>query len=246
MRGGAVVTRALVPSRQAGDKRGVPAATAALRPILDYALPPRCPACGVIVTHRVAFCVDCWSALTLSPDVGGRPSPLHIDRVMAACAYDEVARAVVLAFKHGNRPRLAVLMAGLMVAAAGQGAIGPGDLIVPVPLHWSRLWARRYNQAGLLAREVARRTGATLHIDALVRTRATRPQHHDRAGRAEAVRGAFALGRSAAERLTGRRVVLIDDVLTTGATASGCARVLRQGGAARVDLLCWALVPPSR
>lgn len=219
------------------------APAAALRPLIDYALPPRCPACGVVVAGRVAFCLECWGALSLSPVVDTPPP--HLDSVTAACLYDEVARTVVLAFKHGHRPQLAPLMAGLMVAAAGPEAIGPGDVLVPVPLHRTRLWTRRYNQAALLAREVARRTGATLHIDALARTRATLPQHHGRAARAEAVANAFALGRSAA-RLEGRRVVLVDDVLTTGATASGCARVLRQGGAARVDLLCWALVPSSR
>ena len=212
-----------------------------LRPLLDYALPPRCPACGVMVSERVAFCLPCWSALARSPVA--EPPPAHLDSAVAACVYDEVARAVVLAFKHGGRPQLAGLMAGLMLASAGETAPRPGDLLVPVPLHRTRLWHRRYNQAALLARQLARRTGATLLVDALRRTRATAPQHAGRAGRAEAMRDAFALDPAA--ELGGRRVVLVDDVLTTGATASGCARVLKAGGATRVDLLCWALVPPS-
>ena len=214
----------------------------ATRPFLDYALPARCPGCGVIVPARPAFCLTCWRELTLRPDLG-EVMPPGVERAAAACAYDGPARTAVMAFKHGNRPRLARLMAGLMLGAAEPLVLGPDKLLVPVPLHPSRLWSRRYNQAALLAGELARLSGAEHRVDALRRTRRTAPQHHGRAARAHAVADAFALS-TLGGSVAGRRVVLIDDVLTTGATASTCARVLRAGGAGRVDLLCWAAVLP--
>lgn len=191
---------------------------------------------------RPAFCLTCWRELILRPDLG-EVTPPRIRVAAAACAYDGPARTAVLAFKHGNRPRLARLMAGLMLGAAEPLALEPDTLLVPVPLHASRLWTRRYNQAALLAAELARLSGAEHRVDALRRTRRTAPQHHGRAARAHAVDDAFALS-TRGESVAGRRVVLIDDVLTTGATASACARVLRAGGAGGVDLLCWAAVLP--
>ena len=116
----------------------------------------------------------------------------------------------------------------------------PEDRLIPVPLHRTRLWRRGYNQAVLLARGVSRRTGAPVLLDALCRVRATSPQHHGRESRRREVADAFAAPPDRRFGFAGRRVVLIDDVLTTGSTAAECARVLIDGGAARVDVLCWA------
>ena len=215
-------------------------------PAIDYALPPRCPGCGRIVPGATAFCLPCWSALgpTVQPEGAVPPG---LDAVAAACGYGEVARAVVLAFKHGNRPRLARVMGGLMARALDGLDVdaAPDALLVPVPLHRTRLWRRGYNQAALLAREVGGRTGLAHSPDALVRTRATAPQHHGRAARAAAVADAFAVPTTRLEVVRGRDLVLVDDVLTTGATAGGCARALRKAGARSVRLLCWARVPLS-
>ena len=214
---------------------------ALLRPAIDYALPPRCPGCGIIVPGPAGFCLDCWTALALA-DIAEGGAPRPVGRVVAATRYGEVSRAVVLAFKHGNRPRLAEVLSGLMVAAAAPLALTSEDRLVPVPLHRTRLWRRGYNQAALLARGVSRRTGAPVLLDALCRVRATSPQHHGRESRRREVANAFTAPHDRRAAFAGRRVVLIDDVLTTGSTAAECARVLIGAGAARVDVLCWARV----
>ncbi len=191
-----------------------------------------------------AFCLPCWSALDPLGETEG-PVPRGLDAVAAACGYGEVSRAVVLAFKHGNRPRLARIMGGLMARSLDRLDVARDAVLVPVPLHRARLWRRGYNQAALLAREVGARAGLEHVPDALVRTRATAPQHLGRAARAAAVADAFAVSRAGAGVARGRDLVLVDDVLTTGATASGCAMALRKGGARSVRLLCWARVATS-
>jgi ComF family protein len=131
------------------------------------------------------------------------------------------------------------------MARAGVELLGPDVLLVPVPLHRWRLWGRGFNQAALLARGLAKAGHGVLLVDGLERVRATRPSVGlDRAGRAENVKGAFRV--RDIEAVQGRRVVLVDDVLTTGATASACAKVLRKAGAAAVDVLTWARVVRDR
>ena len=212
----------------------------AAAPVVDYALPARCPGCGRIVPDA-AFCQPCWTDLDPVGDPGVRV-PAGLDGAAAACGYGEVSRAVVLAFKHGNRPRLARAMGGLMALALDRLDPPPSALLVPVPLHRTRLWRRGYNQAALLSRDVSARKKLAHSPDALVRLRATQPQHHGRAARAAAVAGAFAVPVTRAALVTGRDIVLVDDVLTTGATAGGCTAALRKAGARSVRLLCWASV----
>jgi predicted amidophosphoribosyltransferase len=153
---------------------------------------------------------------------------------------------VLLPLKHGDRPELASALA-VMMARAGADILAGADLLVPVPLHPSRLRARRYNQSGLLAQATGRAAGVTVSLDALVRVRSTAALGELSAEqRAATVLGAFAPRRGRAEVLRGRRIILIDDVLTSGATCSACTAALLAAGATRVDVLVAARVPDPR
>ncbi|MDH7638413.1 ComF family protein [Sphingomonas oryzagri] len=226
---------------------------------LDFVLPPRCPGCGLIVDGDHRFCVDCWQALDfLGPPACARcavplphdlgtdalcgachADPPAFDRAAAAVAYGDVARTVALRLKYGGRPGVARTMAHHMARLIGDL---PADaVIVPVPLHRWRLWSRGYNQALLIARGLAERSGRECLPDTLIRTRATPALRGlGRKQRARTVSGAFAVTDRA--RLKGRAVLLIDDVYTSGATANACAKVLKREGASEVRLLCWARV----
>jgi ComF family protein len=223
-------------------------------------LPPRCPACGAIVDGDGRFCGTCWSGLGFlgSPQCNQCGDPFSHDRgpgalcggclaepppwrqARAALRYEGAARSALLRFKLADREHMAAMMVPHMVRA-GMGLLAPGVLLVPVPLHRWRLWRRGFNQAALLARGLAQASGALLAVDALERVRATRPSVGlGVAARAENVRGAFRVRDRAL--VSGRAVVLIDDVLTSGATASACVRTLLRGGAATVDVLTFARV----
>ena len=232
------------------------------RAALDLLLPPRCPVCREIAGGDGRYCAACWAGLTFitAPLCARCGTPFDIDRganamcgaclmapprftaARAAMAYDGSARTVLLGFKHGDRQYLARVMAPQLVRA-GAGWLGPGALLVPVPLHRWRLWGRGYNQAALIAGALARLSGAAVRSDLLLRPRATPVLRGlGRRGRAKAVAGAFALSKDARAVLKGRHVVLVDDVFTSGATAAACTRLLLRGGAARVTVLCWARV----
>ncbi|MEA3008407.1 MAG: hypothetical protein QOJ91_99 [Sphingomonadales bacterium] len=234
-------------------------AYAALRQLLDFALPPRCPGCGAIVAEPHRFCLDCWRSLTFLGEpccsrcglpfefAGGGEAecgrclaePPPFDRLRAAVAYGEISRMVALKLKYSGRLGLAETLAHFMVRHVPCGPGTEDGLLVPVPLHRWRIWKRGYNQAALIASALSRRTGLPLGLDVLTRTRATPPlKGLGRRERALAVRGAF----EARARLDGRHVLLVDDVYTSGATAAACARVLKRSGAASVDILCWARV----
>jgi ComF family protein len=240
----------------------VPTARAALRRVVDFALPPRCPGCGVIVQEEHSFCLDCWSQLVFlgepccarcglpfEHDGGGAEAecgaclaaPPRFDSARAAVAYGEIPRKVALKLKYGGRPGVAETMARLMARHLPEG--GGGALLAPVPLHRWRIWKRGYNQAGLIASALARRSGAALALDLLERTKAT-PYLRGMGPRerAETVRGAFRVPKRRLETLAGRDVILVDDVFTSGATAGACAAVLKRAGARRVSLLSWARV----
>lgn len=243
-------------------------AHAALRQMLDFALPPRCPGCGAIAAEPNRFCLDCWRSLTFLgepccarcglpfayPGAAGAEcgrclaEPPPFDRLRAAVAYGEVSRQVALKLKYSGRLGLAETLAHFMLrhVEAGDGRAGQGDaLLVPVPLHRWRIWKRGYNQAGLIASALSRRTGLPTGLDLLSRTRSTPPlKGLGRRERALAVRGAFRVPPRARDRLAGRRILLVDDVYTSGATAAACARALKRGGAASVEILCWARVVP--
>lgn len=237
---------------------------------VDYALPPRCAGCGVIVAGDDQLCLDCWSSLDFLdgpacarcsiplPDTG---APVLPDALCGAClakpapfagapaalAYGKVARHVALRLKYGRRLGHARLMATLMQRRLEQLDRGLPMVLVPVPLHRWRLWARGFNQAALIANRLAE--GRAVAVDATVIVRARRtPSLRGLSARErdKAVRGAFALAADARARLAGRHVVLIDDVHASGATLRACARLLRRGGAAEVSALSWARVVAGR
>jgi ComF family protein len=241
---------------------GATALHVALRGALDAVLPPRCLSCGTVVEDVGTLCSDCWRGLTfLTPpccDCCGFPFPFEapagtlcvacsrarpaFDRARAVFRYDDASRPLILGFKHADETHAAPAY-GRWLGRAGAALIAEADLIAPVPLHRWRLLARRYNQAALLAAAVAGPAGARLAVDLLARRRHTPQQGRlSRLGRRRNVRGAFGLRPRWEAALPGKRVLLVDDVLTTGATVEQCARVLRRHGAAGVDVLTLARV----
>jgi ComF family protein len=230
--------------------------------LFDAVLPPRCLQCGDLVGGHGALCGACWSKLRFlgTPccaacglpfefDLGGealcgacsarRP---RFERARAALVYDDASRDLILRFKHADRLEGAATFAGWM-ARAGADLVAEADLVAPVPLHWLRLVRRRYNQAAVLANAIGGAQGKRVVPDLLIRRRATPTQGHlGREARRRNVAGAFQVNRRHAQALAGARILLIDDVLTTGATAEACAKTLLNSGAKAVDLLVFARV----
>jgi len=168
--------------------------------------------------------------------------PPPYNRARAAVRYDETARDMVQAFKYADRLDLAPAM-GRWMALAGRELLADAEALVPVPLHWTRLWSRRFNQAAALAKVVSRQSGVPVTYHALKRARATRQQVGlTQAERASNVQGAFRVPIESRAAVRGRRLLLIDDVLTSGATLDTCARILLRAGAANVDVLVFARV----
>jgi ComF family protein len=238
------------------------------RAVFDLLLPPSCPTCDAPVDAPGLMCADCFQGITLlaqpfcrrcgvpfpHQEAGGRAqlcpacrqAPPEFERARAALRYDAGSERLILPLKYADRTELAAVLA-LHMARAGADLLRVADLLVPVPLHRRRLFARRYNQAALLARALARRSGRPALPDALIRRRATASLGQmSAAERAAEVADAFAVRASRAPRIRGRRVLLIDDVLTSGATANACTRALRAAGAAAVDVLAAARVPDPR
>jgi ComF family protein len=228
---------------------------------LDIALPTLCVACREPVDGD-GVCATCWAKLSFiappfcprlgipfvydpGPDMLSMEAianPPAYTRARAAVRYDDVARTLVHALKYQDRTDLAPAM-GRWMARAGRELLAEADVLVPVPLHWKRGWSRRYNQSGALARVIERQTGVKLSSEALRRVRPTQQQIGlSRKERASNVQGAFKVSADRQSLIHGRRVVLIDDVLTSGATVDACARALLRAKAASVDVLVFARV----
>lgn len=172
--------------------------------------------------------------------------PYAFQRARAACVYDEASRGLILKYKHGDQQQFAGLFARWLGRAAAD-LIADADAVAPVPLHRSRLLARRFNQAAEIARPLARQAGREYLPDALIRVAATASQGgKSMRGRRLNVKTAFAVTDAGALRVRGRRILLIDDVLTTGATGEACARALMAAGARAVDLAVIARVRTAR
>jgi ComF family protein len=168
--------------------------------------------------------------------------PPAYNRARAAVRFDEISRALVHALKYGDRLDLAPMM-GRWISNAGRELLAEADALVPVPLHWRRQWARRFNQSAMLAAAIAKETGVPIAFGALKRVKATAQQVGlSQTERAANIQGAFRVSEDGKAAVAGRRLVLVDDVLTSGATAEGCARALLRAGAANVDVLVFARV----
>jgi predicted amidophosphoribosyltransferase len=205
---------------------------------------PMCPRCGVPFLHAGQGGGGQGGAGGLCP--GCLEHPPSYDTARAALRYDPGSQKLVLPFKHADRPELAGPLAAHM-ARAGAALLARCDLVAPVPLHWRRLFSRRYNQAALLAGRLARDAQRPCIPDLLRRRRATPPLGDlGAAARAALLADAFTIRPRAIPRLRGRRVLLVDDVMTSGATADACARALLEAGAAAVDVLAAARVPDPR
>ena len=235
---------------------------AAMTRVLDFALPPCCLACQAPVAKQGGLCAECWRAIHFigAPlcRICGYPFPhdAGLDAVCGACtrkppafhraraamAYDEASRHLLLAFKHGDRTDSAAPF-GEWLARVGDEQLTAVDIVVPVPLHQRRLWRQRYNQSALLAWALGRRSGVEVIPNLLRRRRATRSQQGlNPSERRRNLAGAFDVHPRHRARLEGTAVLLVDDVLTTGATLEACARELRRAGAARIEALTLARV----
>jgi len=231
---------------------------------LDVALPTLCVACREPVDGD-GVCAGCWAKLSfMAPPFCPRlgipfvydpgsdllsmeaiANPPAYARARAAVRYDDVARTLVHALKYQDRTDLAPAM-GRWMARAGRELLDDADILIPVPLHWRRAWSRRYNQSGALSRTIERQSGVKVASEALRRIRPTEQQIGlSRTQRASNVQGAFKVAADRQFLIAGRRVVLIDDVLTSGATVDACARALLRAKAASVDVLVFARVVDS-
>ncbi len=229
---------------------------------VQFIYPPVCIVCqgATAVPHGV--CASCWSGLGLisAPLCDRLGTPFAIEyggplispaaladppvfaRARAVCRYDDAARRLVSRLKYGDRTELSIAMSRLM-ATAGRELLADADLIMPVPLHRWRLWSRRFNQSALLAQRLGVMTGKPVDMLSLRRVKRTAPQVGlTRDQRRLNLQGAFLLDPDGRRHVEGRRILLIDDVLTTGATANAAARALIRQGAEAVDILTFARV----
>jgi len=230
--------------------------------LLDTLYPPVCLSCDAPVATADALCTACFMKLraisapmcpvlglpfevslgpgALSAEAIADPPPF--DRARAAVVYNDIARALVGKLKYGDRPELARFCARLM-AQAGRELWGPDAVLVPVPLHRSRQFARRYNQSTELARTLSRLTGVPVDPQLVIRGKKTKQQVGlSRDARQRNIAGAFQPSAAMRSRLRGRRVIIVDDVVTTGATVKAVTRALKAGGAERIDVMSFARV----
>jgi ComF family protein len=234
----------------------------AWRSALALLYPPTCIACQAATGEAHALCAACWSSIRfierpycerlgtpfavdlgqplLSPAAIADPPVFH--RARAVAEYSGAASLLVHRLKYNDRLELARALGGMMTRAGAELLAG-ADVIVPVPLHRWRLWRRRFNQAMALAGTVSAESGVPCDPSLLARVKSTRRQVGlTKAQRQENLQGAFRVPVEATARLKGKRVLLVDDVLTTGSTANAASRALLRGGAASVDILAFARV----
>ncbi|MBL4756280.1 MAG: ComF family protein [Rhizobiales bacterium] len=232
------------------------------RTIADFVLPPQCPVCRAIINEQGHLCPECWMTLDLveapvcdrlgipfalpalpgTVSAGAQAAPPVFAHARSAVLYNDPARQLVHGLKYRDRSDYALPMARMMFRA-GQEMLDGADIIMPVPLHVRRLWSRRFNQSLQLAAHIARFANVPLMYDGLSRTRAT-PQQVGLSDtqRKRNVANAFNVPDRHVPMIRGRRVILVDDVLTTGATANAASRALLRAGAINVDVLVFAQV----
>lgn len=227
---------------------------------LDIIFPPQCLSCEALVPSHGALCLNCWQGIRFIAEpmchACGLPFEYAIgdkalcgeclqelppyNQARAVFVYDEHSKALVLGLKFHDQLHLAATY-GPWLAKTGAEMLPGCDIVVPVPLSWRRFVGRRYNQAALLAQAVSQKTGLTVIPDALIRKKHIPPQTGlSRAQRKDNVRGAFAANPKRKAAIKGKTVLLVDDVMTTGATLSACARALLKNGARAVNILTLA------
>jgi ComF family protein len=249
-----------------GSSRPAPASSrqrvrAGLARVADWLLPPLCLVCQRGMAAPDNLCAACWRTVRfisaplcdrlgvplpydtgeLQVSAGALATPPDYDRARAVAHHMGPIRALIHALKYQDRLEPGALL-GRWMATAGRELLHDAHVMVPVPMYRRRLLGRRFNQAALLGREIARLTGVPMEPLALQRLKNTPAQVGlTRAQRALNVRGAFKVTTEGKAHVAGRNVVLLDDVITTGATINACARALRRAGAARIDVLAVAM-----
>lgn len=249
-----VLESAAMAGRKSGPLRS------ALKGLADLVLPPVCISCRTRIEGQGLICGTCFASIDfIAPPICARlgvplpygtgepclsaaaiAKPPVYDRARAVAQYSSTMRELIQAFKYGDRHEGLALF-GRWLMKAGAELLEDADLLVPVPLYPSRLWWRRYNQSAMLAYALQKQTAVKVDCFALSRVRRTLSQVGLSADqRRRNVAGAFKVAKSRRNRVAGKHVVIIDDVITTGATAEACARALKRAGAARVDVLALA------
>ena len=231
-----------------------------LRPVVDLVYPPRCPLCGDAIAEQGGLCVECWSEIEVPGEPACKRCSIPIGVGFAECAvcqieprqhagvhaatlYNDASRKLLLAFKHGGKIAHARLMGRLMAAQLPDNSGEAPHLLVPVPLHRLRLWERGYNQAALLARELAKLGKGELLVDGLKRRKRTPSLGGlGQEERREVLSGAIAVRSSHTSLIKSRDIVLVDDVLTSGATSNACVAALLEAEAKSVRVACFARV----
>lgn len=234
--------------------------------VLDFLYPPRCLKCETRVLASGSLCPSCWydvdfisgalcdkcgGPFEIDPGDGALcgaclAHPPSYDRARSIMIYNDASRPLVTGFKYGDRTERAPAF-GRWLARAGADILATADLIIPVPLHRRRLISRRFNQSGLLAQSLGHETLIPVAVDALVRVRATQQQVGlSHAKRVRNVQGAFDLRPEAVDLVAGRNVVLIDDVITSGATIEACVKALQKAKVDAVSVLSLARTAARR
>ncbi len=232
------------------------------RLLLDHFYPPVCIHCQAALGAPDALCAPCWRRLRpitqpLCPHLGlpfevsigpgalsaeAIANPAEFDRARCALVHNEVARSIVSRLKFGDRPELAKFCAGMMLVA-GAELLDKESVLVPVPLHRARQFQRRYNQSCELARAMSRAGGILVELGAVRRKRSTRPQIGLNARQREQnVAGAFECSPDVLERIGGRPVIIVDDVMTTGSTLRAVTRALKAKGVGQIDVITFSRV----
>ena len=232
------------------------------KPAIDLIYPPRCPLCGDAIGEQNGVCIACWSQLVLPVEPWCRTCQRPLDRegesgvlqcvpclrnpprhdgIFAGTLYNDPSRKLVLAYKHGKRIALADMLARMMVARLP--VLNGEWVFVPVPLHPIRLWGRGFNQSALLADKLAKLTRQTLVVDGLMRRKQTKPLGGmGRTARERMLHGAIKVSSNRMSMVENAKIVLVDDVLTSGATSDACVKALKDAGAAKVVISCFARV----
>lgn len=230
---------------------------------LDMLLPPHCLRCDERVAQTGSLCASCWNqlafisrpfcfscGLVLSEESEKycticQSSPPSFDRAFAPLIYNEVSRDLIIALKHARRSEMTPLLSRFLLGSHAKTFFDQADMVTPVPLYWRKILVRGYNQATLIARFLARHYGVPLVLDVLTRIRATKSQGHLNAK--ERTRNLYKAFRVASpEKIKNKKIVLIDDVFTTGITVTECCKVMKKAGARHVSVVTLARVDLPR